>query len=207
MAIAGFFVFLTTGGLLWSRNVLYNVIFLSAEGLALTVMVWISNPLTLTTFGIGMATLFIKMGVIPGAMYRVIKQWPVEYRREQPLPLWSYMAAVVLVLAVGHVIQLLTPSGIILHQTLFFYGMASIFLGLLLIISRSHVVSQVSALVAVENGLVVLAASVVGALPTFMEYGMLIDLLLAVVILVWMGRRIHWQFNTVDAATMKFLRG
>ncbi len=207
MAIAGFFVFMTTVGLLWSRNVIYSVMFLAAEGLALTAMVWISDPLTLATLGIGIATLIVKAGVIPGTMYRVISQWPSEYRRDQPLPFWAYIAAVALVLAVRHVILLLTPSGIILHRPLFFYGMASIFLGLLLMISRRHVVAQVAALVAVENGLVVLAASVAGALPTFMEFGMLIDLLAAVAILVWMSRRIRRQFNTTDVTTLKFLRG
>ncbi|RIV20270.1 hypothetical protein D2Q93_11585 [Alicyclobacillaceae bacterium I2511] len=207
MAIAGFFVFITTMGLLQSRNVLHSVMFLAVEGLALTAMVWISGPLTLTTLSIGIATLFVKVGVIPGTMYRVISQWPTEYRREHPLPFWAYIVAVALVLAVGHVIHLLTPSGLILHDSLFFYGMASIYLGLLLIISRRHMVSQVSALVAVENGLVVLAASVAGALPTFMEFGMLIDLLVATAILVWMSRRIRWQFNSADVTDLKLLRG
>lgn len=207
MAIAGFFVFMTTIGLLWSRNVIYSVMFLAIEGLALTAMVWISGPLTLTTLGIGMATLLVKTGVIPGTMYRVISQWPTEYRRDLPLPFWAYVAAVALVLTVNHVIHLLTPSGLILHRPLFFYGMASIYLGLLLLISRRHMVSQVAALVAVENGLVVLAASVAGALPTFMEFGMLIDLLVAIAILVWMSRRIRWQFNTMDVTALKLLRG
>lgn len=207
MATAGLFVFLATAGLLWSRNMARGVLFLAAEGLALTVMVWTSGPLTIATIGIGCATLLIKVGVIPGAMYRVIQQWPTEYRQDQPLPFWAYIVAAGLVLAVGHVIQLLSPSGVILHRALFFYGLASIHLGLLMIVSRRHVLTQVAALVGIENGLVVLSASVAGALPTFMELGMLIDLLVAASILVWMSRRIRRQFKSTDIVALRRLRG
>lgn len=207
MATAGLFVFLAACGLLWSRNMTHGVWFLAAEGLALTVMVWTSGPLTAATLGIGFATLAVKSGVIPGAMHRVISQWPSEYRQDQPLPFWAYLVAAGLVLAVGHVIQLLSPSGLILHRALFFYGLASIHLGLLMVVSRRHVLSQVAALVGIENGLVVLAASVAGALPTFMELGMLVDLLVAAAVLVWMSRRIHRQFKSTDIVALRRLRG
>ena len=206
MATAAFFVFVATAGLLWTRNMTHGAALLAVEGLALSAMVWISGPFTMVRFGVGMATLAVKAGVIPGIMHRVIGQWPAEYRRDRPLPVWAYPAAVALVLAVGHVMHLLAQSGIIRHRLLFFYGMAGIYLGLLQVISRRHVLSQVAALVATENALVVLAASVAGELPTFMEFGMLIDLLVAAVILVWMSRRIHGQFNTTDVTALKFLR-
>ncbi|MDA8194303.1 MAG: hypothetical protein M0Z53_09945 [Thermaerobacter sp.] len=207
MNLAGFFIFLAAAGLLWSRNMIYAVWYLAAEGILLGVMVGASGPVTWLTGLVGIATLAIKAGLIPVALHRMMKTWPSEFRQDHPLPLWAYFVAILLVLAVGHVIHLLAPAGITLHPELFFYGLASIHLGLLMIVARRHVLSQVASLVGIENGLVVLAASVAGSLPTFVELGMLMDLTIAISLLVWMSHHIHRQFNTTDVAALRRLRG
>lgn len=199
-------VFVASVGLLLVRNVKYSILLLGVQGLALGTMVWMSGPITLDKVAIVLATIAIKAGVIPGVMYRLVHEWPLEYRRDRPLPAWAYVAGVALLLTVTHVIQLLTPTGIILHGALFFYGLASIYLALLQMVSRRHVLSQVGALVAAENAFIILAAAVVGNLPLFMEMGMLVDLLVAAVVLVWMSRLVHGQFNTTDVSALRFLR-
>ncbi len=206
MMSAALVVFVASVGLLVVRNVKSSILLLGTEGLALSYMVWMSGPITLDKVAIVLATLAIKAGIIPGVMYRLVQKWPIEYRQDGPLPAWTYVAGVALLLTVTHVIQLLTATGIILHRALFFYGLASIYLGLLQIISRRHVLSQVGALVAAENAFVILAASLVGNLPMFMEIGMLVDLLVAAIILVWMSRLVHGRFNTTDVNALRFLR-
>ncbi len=206
MGIAALIVFIASMGMLLVRNVKHTVWLLAVEGVALSVMVFLSGPITLEQTAIGLVTLFIKAGVIPFTMNRVTLTWPKAYRTDRPLPWWGYLAGIALVLSVTHIIHLLSPVGIIHHRDLFFYGLASIYLGLLQIISRRHVLSQVGSLIAVENALVILAASVAGELPLFMEFGMLIDLLVAVVILSWISRLVHHQFNTTDVTVMRFLR-
>lgn len=207
MNLAGFLIFVAAGGLLWSRNMEYAVLFLAAEGLLLSIMVWSSSPLTWVTALVGLATLAIKAVLISGVIHRMIKTWPTEFRQDHPLPLWAYGVSVLVVLAVGHVIQLLAPTGVIRHSLLFFYGLSSIHLGLVMIVARRHVLSQVASLVGIENGLVVLAASLAGALPTFVELGMLVDLTIAISLLVWMSHRIHWEFHTTDVVALRRLRG
>lgn len=206
MATSALVVFIASVGLLLVRNVRYSVALLGVEGLALSAMVFFSGPITPDKIMIGLATLVVKAGVIPGAMYRVVMDWPPEYRSDRQLPTWAYVVGVALVLSVTRIIHLLAPVGIVQHQVLFFYGLSSIDLGLLQIISRRHVLSQVGSLIAVENALVILAASVAGELPLFMEFGMLIDLLVATVILTWMSRLVHGQFNTTDVSALRFLR-
>ncbi len=206
MASAALIVFLASVGLLIVRNVWYSVLLLGVEGVALCGMVFLSGSANLEQFGVGAATLVIKAGIIPYAMYRVVKEWPLEYRNDRPLPWWGFVAGVVLLLSATRVNHLLSATGVIQNHTLFFYGLASIFLGFLQIVSRQHVLSQVGSLIAVENALVILATSVAGQLPLFMEFGMLIDLLVAVVILAWMSRLVHRQFNTTDVTVMRFLR-
>lgn len=199
-------VFAGSVGLLVARRVETSVLLLSIQGVALTIMVLTTSPLNLGQVALGLVTLVIKAGLIPGVMYRLLREWPLEYRRDGVLPAWAFVAGAVLLLTVTHTIRLLTPTGIVLHTSLFFYGLSSIYLNLLQMISRRHVLSQVGALVAAENGFVILAASVAGDLPMFMELGMLVDVSVAALILVWLSRLVHGKFNTTDVTTLRFLR-
>ena len=206
MLSAAFLVFLASVGLLVVRNVKYSVLLLSVEGFALGVMVWLSGDLTLEIVAIGLATLAVKAIIIPRIMLHVVEGWPLEYRRDGSLPIWAYASGVALLLTVTHVIKVLSPTGIVLHPALFFYGLASVYLSLLQIVSRRHVLSQVGSLIAAENAFVILAASVAEHLPMFMEFGMLVDMLIAAIIMLWMSKLVHGHFKTTDVTAMRFLR-
>jgi hydrogenase-4 component E len=185
----------------------FSVAFLSLEGTVLAVMVASQGPLTWASGLVAIATLAVKAVMIPGVLGRMLRTWPPEIRRDHPLPLWGYALAVIVVLAVAHVVQLLTPVHIIRHTLLFFYALSSIHLGLVMIVARRHLLSQMAALVGMENGLVVLAASLAGSLPTFVDLGMILDLGLAITVLVWTSHRIHQEFQTTDVADLTRLRG
>ncbi len=203
----GFLIFAAAIGLLWSRTMHYTVWFLASEGLILTLMVWTTSPWSWLTFLVGLATLVVKAGLIPGLIHRLMRTLPPASRQDYPLPLWAYAVAVVVVLAVGHVIHLLGPARIIQHELLFFYALSSIHLGLVMIVARRHLLAQVASLVALENGLVVLAVSLAGALPSFVELGMLVDLGIAITLLVWMSHLFHHEFETTDVVSLRRLRG
>lgn len=207
MSWAASLIFVTAVGLLWSRNILNAASFLGLEGLLLSAMVLESGSINRGTLIIVGATLVIKAGLIPSIISRVACTWPSKFRQDHPLPLWAYAMGAVLVVAVAHVMQLLKPTGLISHPIVFFSGLASIHLGLIMIVARRHILSQVAALAAIENALMVVAASVAGTLPTFMEFGILIDLTMATGLLVWMGHHIRRQFNSTDVVQLRRLRG
>lgn len=203
----GLLLLISAMGLFWARNMQYTVWFLATEGVVLSLMVWITTPLTPVTFLVGLATLIIKGLLIPGIIHRIMRTWPARFRQDYPLPLWAYAVAVVLILSVGHVIHLLGPTDLIQHELLFFYALSSIHLGFVMIVARRHLLSQLASLVAIENALVVLAVSVAGSLPTFVELGMLIDVGIAAILMVWMSHRIHHELQTTDVIALRRLRG
>lgn len=207
MNTLGLILFATAAGLLWSRNMRYSILFLMLEGILLAIMVWTMEPMGWSSILVGLATLAIKAVLIPTVLYRMMRAWPPPVRQDHPLPLWAYAIAVVVVLAVAHVIHLLAPTHVIEYTLLFFYALSMIHLGLVMIVARRHLLSQMAALVGIENGLVVLAASLAGSLPTFVELGMLVDLCTAVTLLVWTSHRIHDQFHTTDVTALRRLRG
>ena len=207
MNLLGLLLFLAACGLLWSRNLQYSVWSLAGEGMLLSVMVWTTARITPVTLLVGLATLAIKGALIPGLIHRLMRTWPAAFRRDYPLPLWAYGVAVLVVLAVVHVIRLLAPTGVIQHTWVFFYALASIHVGLVMIVARRHLLSQLASLVAIENALVVLAVSLAGSLPTFVEVGMLIDLGIAAILMVWMSQRIHREWHTTDVIALRRLKG
>jgi hydrogenase-4 component E len=101
----------------------------------------------------------------------------------------------------------LGPTGVIKDPALFFVGLATVHLGLLMVVARRHLLAQVAALVGIENGLIVVAAAVAGTLPTLLEWGLLADLLLAATVLVWLSGRIHRAVRSSDVTALRRLRG
>ncbi len=200
-------LFISAGALLWSRSIRLGIALLALEGALLSIMALTSEPLTWGSALMALATLAVKAGLIPAVLYRMMNSWPVEVRRDHPLPLWAYATALLVVIGTGHVMQLLGPAHLIQNRPAFFFSLSTIYLGMVMIVARRHLLSQITALVSIENGLVVLGISFSGSLPTFVELGILADLAIAVALLVWMGHRIHREFDTTDVVALQSLKG
>lgn len=207
MNMIALMLFVLAAGLLWTRNIRYVAMFLAAQGTLLALMVWINTPLTWATSLIGLTTLTIKAGLIPWLIRRILSDWPLDIGQDHPLPLWAYGAAIFVVLAVVHLEHVVQPTHLVHHPAMFFYALSTIHLGLVMIIARRHLLSQLAALVSIENGLVVLATSLSGALPAFVELGILADLSLAAILFVWTSQRIQVAFKFPDVTMLSGLKG
>ncbi|TAN30354.1 MAG: hypothetical protein EPN30_01050 [Actinomycetota bacterium] len=207
MNVMDLVLFISAVALLWSRSLRLGIALLALEGVLLSIMAWTSQPLTWDSALMALATLTIKAGLIPTVLARMMNSWPIEVRRDHPLPLWAYATALVVVLGTGHIMQLLGPVHLIQNRPAFFYSLSTIYLGMVMVVARRHLLSQITALVSIENGLVVLGISLSDSLPTFVELGILADLMIAVALLVWMGRRIHREFQTTDVVALQALKG
>ncbi|MDA8080186.1 MAG: hypothetical protein M0Z96_01020 [Actinomycetota bacterium] len=200
-------LFVIAAVLLWSRHMRLSILLLAIEGVLLSLMVSISGQLELSSAFVALATLTIKAGLIPAVLSKMMSAFPIEVRKDHPLPLWAYAAGLVVTLGAGHIIQLLGPSHLVQNKFAFFCALSSVYLGMVMIVARHHLLSQIAALVSIENGLVLLGVSLAGSLPVIVELGILVDLAIAVSLLVWMGRRIHLAFQTADVAVLQRLKG
>ncbi len=200
-------LFIAALGLLWTRKMRLSIGLLALEGALLSMMVWNSGYLSWTSALVTLSTLAIKAGLIPAVLSKMVRAAPTEARHDQSLPLWAYGAAVVVTLGTVHIISLLGPSHLIQDKVAFFYSLSTVYLGLVMIVARRHMLSQIAALVSIENGLVLLGVSLAGSLPTLVEFGILVDLVIAVTLLVWTGRRIHREFQTTDVVALQQLKG
>lgn len=207
MVVMDFAVLSLALGILLSRNLRHSLILLSLEGALLGAMSWYSAPSAKWSILIAIATVVVKAGLIPIAMLRVMNLWPSEARRDRQLPIWAYLAMLAGALGAVHIMNLLSSSRLISSAWTFFCAFWIIYLGMVMIVARRHLLSQIVALVSIENGMVLLGVSLSGAFPILLELGILADLTIAVSVLLWTSHHIHMKFETADLAALQQLKG
>jgi hydrogenase-4 component E len=79
-------------------------------------------------------------------------------------------------------------------------------LGLLMMVTRSHAVTQIIGFLAMENGLFFAATSATYGMPMVVELGVALDLLIAAFIFGIFFFHISTTFDTLDVAQMAKLK-
>ena len=174
-----------------------------------------STLLTLLTLGVTTATpataitallIFgVKAVFIPWLLLRL------EAHPDQGAPplfpgLWSWVASG-LVLVVLNPATPLVPPDVVPRPLLLTAALDMVLLGLLVMIRRRLLLAQVVGMVVIENGLYAAGLAVAGGLPLVLDWGVLIDLLLAIFILGWLFRRTRVLLDRPDTEELSHLRG
>lgn len=151
-------------------------------------------------------TLIIKGGLIPYALFRIVRMLRRE-REVNPIinPNHSVMVAgIMIVLAYGLIDKAL--PGIVSRDALA-AAVAMMLIGLTLIMTRRQAVLQIVGLITMENGLYLVGLSVTKGLPLIIELGVFLDVLVAVVVLVILTYRLKRSFLSTDTSMLKKLKG
>lgn len=80
-------------------------------------------------------------------------------------------------------------------------------LGMLMIVARKKVISHIIGLIEMENGIYLLAVSVVGGMPLVVEFGVFFDILVLVVIMVTFSKKIGDSFTSLNTDNLRNLKG
>jgi hydrogenase-4 component E len=86
-------------------------------------------------------------------------------------------------------------------------ALAMLLIGMLIMLTRKKVLSQVAGLVAMENGLYLAGLVVTRGLPLAVELGVAADVLVGVVVMTLVSRQIHRTFSTINTDRLQSLRG
>lgn len=151
-------------------------------------------------------TLVIKACLIPYALYRIVGRLRREREEESLLsPNYSSLAAAfAVVLAYGFIDRAL--PGVISRDAMA-AAMALVLIGLQIIIIRHQAVLQIVGLSTLENGLYLVSLSVTKGLPLIIEFGILLDVLIAVVVLVILTYRLKISWLSTDTSLLQKLKG
>lgn len=149
----------------------------------------------------------IKAVVIPWLMFRAIREMAI--RREME-PLVGYVPSMVLG-AVGVVLSFVLARGFPLptpemHRFLLPTALATVWTGLMIVVSRKKAVTQVLGFLVLENGVFVFGLLLTDFMPVMVEAGVLLDLLAAVFVMGIVMFQINREFASLDTDALSSLR-
>lgn len=153
-------------------------------------------------------TLLVKVGVIPLLLRNVLRRLP-EQRERAPMlntPL-SLVAALILTLIAFFTAPAVVAPGTFLDQPPLAVSLALVLIGLFLLSTRRHVLAQVVGLLTIENGLFSGAIAIAYGMPLLVEFGILFDILIAVVVLTLLVTLLHRTVTSADTLDLRRLRG
>lgn len=150
-------------------------------------------------------TVIIKVGMIPYALFRVVRRLRNEQETHPILTpnQTSLVAALMLATAYGLLDQAL-PG---VSRDILAGALAVFLIGLLIMITRRQAVLQIIGLIMMENGVYLIGLSMTQGLPLIIEFGVFFDVLIAVIVLGILTWRLKLSFMTTDTSVLQKLKG
>ena len=207
---------LTCGGLLlstvlmlWRRELAALVRLLAVQGgllAALAALLGVregNNELYLVAIGV----LVLKAVVLPAVLRKVLRDTG-DARDGEPLVnvAASLLAAALLILsayAISRPLVALAPSPTTQALPV---GLARVFLGFFVLVTRRRALSQVVGFLLLDNGITATAFLATAGVPLIVELGVSLDLLLVVLVLQVLTARMRLKFGRTDLDDLRELR-
>lgn len=156
--------------------------------------------------GLALGTLVVKALILPTFLLRAIREAAI---RREVEPLIGYTAsmllgagAVALAFSIGPRLPLPDPHSAMLVPV----ALATVIIGLVVLITRRKAVTQVVGYLVLENGIYVFGLSQVERVPFLVEAGVLLDIFVGVFIMGIVVFHINREFDSIDSALLTELR-
>jgi len=159
-------------------------------------------------FVVAALTVLVKTGLIPYILKNVSNR--LHLKREVGLYLnvpASLLAGVSLTLLAFFTSPTLVVPGTFLNEPPLAVSVSLVLIGLFIMSTRRHAIAQVLGLLTVENGLFSGAIAIAYGMPLIVEFGILFDILVAVLVMGLLVILIQREVVTADTAELRRLRG
>jgi hydrogenase-4 component E len=153
-------------------------------------------------------TVALKGLLIPWFLMRVIDRIGIRREIEPFLNVPVSLLVCVGLTVVGYRVSTGFPEGVrgVSHH-LIGVALSLLLIGLFLMVTRKKAISQILALMMIENAVFLVAAGITTGMPFVVELGISFDVLLAVLILGVMVGRIVDRFESMDVSRLSKLKG
>lgn len=153
-------------------------------------------------------TTVLKGFAIPLFLMRVVDRIGIHREIEPFLNVPASLLACLGLTVVGYRVSTGFPEGTVgvTHHVLG-VGLSTLMIGLFLMVTRKKAISQVLALLTVENAIFLVALGITSGMPLVVELGIFFDVILAVLVLGVLVRRIVDRFESMDVSRLSKLKG
>jgi hydrogenase-4 component E len=194
--------------MLWRRKLSALVRLLTTQGVLLAAMAALlaADGGGAELYAVALGLLVLKAGVLPGVLYRVIRD-SGEARETQPLvnvpaSLLAGSLLTLLAYAVSRPLVELDPTPTTQAVPV---GISMVLLGFFVLVTRRRALSQVVGLLLLDNGIATTAFLVTAGVPGIVELAVSLDLLLVVLVLQVLTARLRAAFGGTDIDELREL--
>ncbi len=153
-------------------------------------------------------TIALKGFLIPLFLMRVIDRIGIHREIEPFLNVPASLLACLGLTVVGYRVSTGFPEGSagVTHHILGM-GLSTLMIGLFLMVTRKKAITQILALLTVENAIFLVALGITSGMPLVVELGIAFDVIIAVLVLGVLVRRIVGRFESMDVSRLSKLKG
>jgi hydrogenase-4 component E len=153
-------------------------------------------------------TAVLKGFAIPLFLMRVVDRIGIHREIEPFLNVPASLLACLGLTVVGYRVSTGFPEGTVgvTHHVLG-AGLSAVMIGLFLMVTRKKAITQILALLTVENAIFLVALGITSGMPLVVELGISFDVMLAVLVLGVLVRRIVDRFESMDVGRLSKLKG
>ena len=182
---------------------------LALQGFILFLMVMLDHTemTTLNLVFLGAETLLFKAIIIPVFLMYILRKNNIQREVEPYIPSFYSVMITTIIFAFGFIIAFWSVSHASNVRPLYFgVSIATIITGLFIIISRKKIITHVMGYIMIENGIFMLAISVVSEMPMIVNLGVLLDLFAAIYLLGLFVTKINSTFDELHIDSLSNLR-
>ena len=153
-------------------------------------------------------TIVLKGFLIPLFLMRVIDRIGIHREIEPFLNVPTSLLACLGLTVVGYRVSTGFPEGAegVTHHVLGM-GLSTLMIGLFLMVTRRKAITQILALLTVENAIFLVALGITSGMPLVVELGISFDVIVAVLVLGVLVHRIVERFESMDVSRLSKLKG
>ena len=182
---------------------------LAVQGVILFLMVLLDHAHLeiLNLAFLGAETLIFKAFIIPAFLMFTVRKNNIQREAEPFMPSFYSVLITTAIFAFGFLIAFWASSNASNVRPLYFgVSIATIITGLFIIISRKKIITHVMGYIMIENGIFMLAMSVVNEMPMIVNLGVLLDLFAAIYLLGLFVTKINSTFDELHIDSLSNLR-
>ncbi|MBI4777651.1 formate hydrogenlyase [Candidatus Desantisbacteria bacterium] len=202
-------ILLTSFGLLVQRRIYALLLLFAWQGLFLSISTAIVGFVAgaYHLYIAAILTLLLKVILIPYVIHILIHRLQIykEVENLTNIPL-IMLIGIALVIFSYHLTTPIRELSTLMTRSTIAVALATVMLGLLMMITRRHAVTQVIGFLALENGLFFAATSTTYGMPFVVELGVALDILIAAFIFGIFFFHIRDTFDSLDIEQMSKLR-
>jgi hydrogenase-4 component E len=202
-------ILLTAFGLLIQRRILGLLHLFAWQGFFLSLSTAIVGYVTGVhhLFISSLLTLTFKVILLPYILYALMRKLEIKREIESMVNIpGTMLIGIALVIFSYHLTSPITHLSTLVTRSTLAVALATVMLGLLMMVTRSHAVTQIIGFLAMENGLFFAATSATYGMPMVVELGVALDLLIAAFIFGIFFFHISTTFDTLDVAQIAKLK-